>query len=105
MAYLLVWAGLMLLAGGYFQFSSNAPGKRRLFPFVAIGSAVLFVMMNYFIGVPLPMMIFLGLGVAAVVALQLYRVRFCDACGATAGLRERTLTRLSYCPRCGSKLK
>jgi hypothetical protein len=104
MIYAAIWAGLVMLAGSYFQFSSNAARKRRLFPVFTIGSATVFVLLISAHGASLPMMIFLGLGVAAIAAIQLYRVRFCDACGATAGLHERTFTRLYDCPKCGAKL-
>jgi hypothetical protein len=98
----LVWLLLTLGIHMYFVFSKNALRKRRLYPFFIISSAGLFVGL-VFLGLPYFAMPVFAAVASAIAAMQIYRVRFCDNCGATTGLGNG-ITRPTHCHNCSFEL-
>jgi hypothetical protein len=103
--FFLPWFVLTLAAQTYFVFSWNAARKRKLWPWFVIFSGGLFVAPIFIAAPNMAVLILVGVGMSGLTAIQIYRVWFCDHCGATVGLFERGITRQKQCNKCGADLK
>jgi hypothetical protein len=59
----------------------------------------------HFAGVPPAGLIFLTFGIAAITVINVYKVRFCDNCGATTGLFRKGILHDATCPKCEAPLR
>jgi hypothetical protein len=104
--FLVVWGTLTLVGTVYFALDRNASRKRMLWPVFVLGSFTVFLGLVLFFslssGEPTPWDFILF--VVVIGGISFYKVRFCDACGATVGLFKRGLFPEHHCPKCGSLL-
>ena len=100
--FFLVWVALAIGSAVFFMRRGNVELKRRLYPAITIGAAVLIAAFSLLTMkdtiAPLIMIPFLAL----IVTLNLRNVRFCGACGRT--VRSSAFHRPKFCDACGSPL-
>jgi hypothetical protein len=46
-----------------------------------------------------------AIGIAAITVINIYKVRFCDNCGATTGLFRKEILHDATCPKCEAPLR
>src|SRR5262249_23713128 len=105
-AFVVLWVVVNIAAIVYFTLDRNAARKRLLWPIIIVGS----------FGTPLGFMFLfapkLDLIVRLIFALvilliawgNLWKVKFCDNCGATVGLWDRRFFPELHCPKCREPL-
>ena len=99
---LALFAGLGVVCTPFFLLSRNARLKRRLLPWYAVAAGALFHWWVRSHGGPFPW--WLTPGTIAILALSVWSIQFCDACGRTVPPSERPFTRVRDCPACGHDL-
>ena len=99
---LIVAYGALGLAGSlFFWRGRDAALKRRLWPAYILAAFALFVLILY-AQMASPPPVFLG-AVVVIMLLNLWSMKFCDACGAMVP-RRNPLAAPKVCPRCGAAL-
>jgi hypothetical protein len=103
-AFVIFWILLSVASFCFFHFHRGAKLKRRIWPILIIGTALLFVAFSfYFLGSHLEMLVLVIPAVALVSFINLRKVRFCDSCGRT--LYQQPIFRAaSTCPCCGKPI-
>jgi hypothetical protein len=86
-----------------FRLGSNASLKRRLFPIFFIVAGIFFVGFSYVTTSNPKNLFFVIPATIFVIIINIYRVRFCDACG-KINYSTNSLKRPNYCIECGEKL-
>jgi ribosomal protein S27AE len=89
----------------YFYLDESAARKRVIFPIFTIALSATFVGLSIWLGGNTTALAVLAVAVAAMTAINIYKVRFCDQCGATVGLSRRGILPDKNCPRCGAPLQ
>ena len=102
MAAFIAWAILSVMGTLYFSWDRDARRKRRLWPVFIIASAAAFLVLCVRSGAGTAAILLLVPSLALIAAGNIYKVRFCGNCGATAGLATRGFRRPTECPRCGA---
>jgi len=104
MGAIIFWFVFANIGMWYFFIDRNAARKRRLWPIVVI------LVNGSFIGIVLGLGL-RGTGLALMIpaillisAAQIYKVRFCDNCGATVGLLTRGILPPASCNKCATDL-
>jgi hypothetical protein len=105
MRWFVIWLIIGLIGVIYFYLDENAARKRVLFPVFTIALSAAFVALSIWLGGNPTALALLAVAVAAITAINIYRVRFCDKCGATTGLSRRGIFPDKNCPRCGAPLQ
>jgi hypothetical protein len=101
---LVVWGTLTLAGTVYFALDRNASRKRMLWPFFILGSTAVFAGVVLFYMFPAPSLLFFIPLLLLIGVMNFYKVRFCNACGATVGLFNGGLFPERYGHKCGSRL-
>jgi hypothetical protein len=97
------WITLTLVGTVYFALDRNASRKRMLWPFFVLGNITAFLGLVVFYDGPSDLLFLIPWAVL-IGAITLYKVRFCDGCGATVGLFTGGLFPQRHCHNCGSRL-
>ena len=95
---------LNLAVGAFFYLSKNGALKRRIYPFVLVGSALFFLGFVFAeSGFPSGAVPYGFIAVIALILLLNFRaMKFCDSCGKVV---RSFLGGANYCPKCGAQLK
>ena len=101
--FFLTWLVLGVVSLYLFFINKNAAFKRTIFPWFVILVGMLFLSFLILLDGPRRDLLFMIPLIALISFLNIYRTRFCDACGKTVH-NYRGLGRPRQCSKCGSML-
>lgn len=101
---LLVWMLLVFASSVFFSLNKNAALKRRIYPPFVIAAGFVPVGLLAFLRVPAEFVVGAGIVIAALGALTIRTVKFCDACGRTAH-SQNPFAPPKFCSKCGAGIK
>ena len=98
-----IWIILCILSLFIFTVNNNASLKRKLWPVFLIGGGILMLVFTYITDSHGNALYFAVPALILVVSINIYRTKFCDACGKT-NYGTHLLSKPNFCAKCGEKL-
>jgi len=99
-----VWVILGILDSMFFVLNKNSKLKKRLHPWIVLGTAVLFIAFVIWIsGFEIHLFTLLIIATTVMMFLNIKLTRFCDSCGKTL-FPNLISWKIEFCPKCGAKL-
>jgi hypothetical protein len=106
MAPLVLWAIVVVTAVLYFAIDQNAARKRLLWPTFVVTSSGTFLGLLFWMHRPdLLVGLMLVFAVLVITFVNLWKVKFCDNCGATTGLFSKGVLPEVQCSECGAPIR
>ncbi|MEW6008415.1 MAG: hypothetical protein AB1629_02150 [Candidatus Omnitrophota bacterium] len=103
--FFVIWVALGISSGFFYIFNKDVKLKRKLQPWLIVGTGVLFIAFVIWIaGIRVEVLLLVIPAVVLISALNLKLTQFCDSCGRT--LYPNLLNwKIEFCPKCGAKLE
>jgi hypothetical protein len=106
MAPLLLWAAVVVTAVFYFAIDRNPARKRLLWPIFVVGSSGTFLGLSIWMLKPDRLVgLILVFAILVITFVNLWKVKFCNHCGATIGLFSKGVFPEVQCSECGALIK